>query len=59
MKMNMFPLALLSMPNSRFFHRRRNRLAFVEPLRQANIGDDGNVTHDANVGRHDCGLDWG
>jgi len=59
MKMNVFPFALLSVPNSRFFHRSRNRLALVTSLRQANIGDDGNVSHDANVGRHNCGLDWG
>ena len=58
MKMNVFPFALLSVPNASLFHCSGNRLSLVNLLRQSDVRNDGDVAHNADVRSNDGRLDW-
>lgn len=58
MKMNVFPFALLSVPNASLFHCSGYRLSFVNLLRQSDVRNDGDVAHNADVRSNDGRLDW-
>ncbi len=53
----MLPAGSGSLPDSRFFHRNRDRrLVSVKLLSQANVRDDRDISHHADVGRDDGRL---
>lgn len=56
MKMNMLPFAMLPMPDPRFLHGHRDRFSIGQLLRQPDVGDDADITDDANMGADDGRL---
>lgn len=56
MEMNVFPFAVLTMPNSGLFHGGSRRFAVDDFLRQTNIRNDTNISNNADMWPDHGGL---
>ena len=52
MEMNVFPFALLAVPDPSFFHGSGDRFTVRNFLGQTDVGDHSYVPHDSDVRRH-------
>jgi hypothetical protein len=52
MEMNVFPFALLAVPDPSFFHGSGDRFTVRNFLGQTDVGDHSYVSHDSDVRRH-------